>query len=117
MPKINQLFTFVLIGLSLCGCISIYKQDINQGNILTPQMLENLKLGMNKQQVRFLLGTPSIVDPFHPEQWDYIYSRQQGGGERVQNKLTLIFKDDKLIKLEQDLHPATPGASANGGLS
>jgi outer membrane protein assembly factor BamE len=111
MPKINQILILGLMGLALGGCISIYKADVHQGNILTPQMLESLKLGMNKQQVRFLLGTPSIIDPFHPERWDYIYSEQKGRNERVQHKLMLIFKDDKLVSLEQDLTGTTPRPS------
>ncbi len=111
MPKI-KLSILVLTGLLLGGCFSIYRTDVHQGNILTPQMLESLKLGMNKQQVRFLLGTPSIVDPFHPERWDYIYSEQKGRSERVQHKLMLIFKQDKLISLEQDLTKTEPHVSA-----
>src|SRR6266852_3093907 len=110
MPKI-KVSILVLTALLLSGCISIYKTDINQGNILTPQLVENLKLGMNKQQVRFLLGTPSIADPFHPERWDYIYSEQKGGSRRVQHKLMLIFKEDKLISLEQDLTEKEPRSS------
>ncbi|HLQ27038.1 MAG TPA: outer membrane protein assembly factor BamE [Acidiferrobacterales bacterium] len=116
MPKI-KVSILVLTALLLSGCISIYKTDINQGNILTPQLVENLKLGMNKQQVRFLLGTPSIADPFHPERWDYIYSEQKGGSRRVQHKLKLIFKDDKLISLEQDPNPAPPRVGANDRVS
>ena len=110
MPKV-KVSILVLTGLWLSGCVSIYKADIHQGNILTPQLVETLKLGMNKQQVRFLLGTPSIADPFHPERWDYIYSEQKGRGERVQRKLVLIFKDDKLISLEQDLTGTAPPPS------
>ena len=70
---------FIVASLYLGGC-AIYKIDVPQGNVLTSEMRQNLKPGMTKRQVRFVLGSPAVIDPFHPERWDYIYSLRKGGG-------------------------------------
>src|SRR3990170_4201353 len=63
----------------LAGCVSPYKIDVQQGNVVSQEMLEKLKPGMTKSQVRFALGTPLIADSFHPDRWDYFYSLKKGG--------------------------------------
>lgn len=98
-------------SLALAGCPSVpipgvHKIDIQQGNVITQEMVNKLKPGMTKNQVKFVLGTPPIADAFHQNRWDYIYSLQQGGGERQQRRLTLFFDDDKLARIEGDIKPA-----------
>jgi len=95
-----------LIGALLTGCITEYRVDIQQGNIVTPDMTAELKPGMTQRQVRFVLGTPLVIDPFHPERWDYYYSFSKAGGKPVQRRLTLFFNNDTLTNASGDLAPA-----------
>lgn len=97
----------IVASLYLAGC-AIYKVDIPQGNVLTAEMRENLKPGMTKRQVRYVLGSPAVIDPFHPERWDYIYSLRKGSGEFQQERLSLTFSEDRLLRIED-------GAAASGG--
>ncbi len=88
----------------------VYRQDIQQGNIVTQEMVDKLKPGMSKRQVRFVLGTPMLVDVFHLNRWDYPYANTQGWGDTERKHLTLYFRDDRLLRLEGDFRPAPDGA-------
>lgn len=106
----------VLIALfSVAGCSEdfrlpfVYRVDINQGNIFNQEMANQLKPGMTKRQAAFIMGNPLVEDPFHRDRWDYVYSNEPGGEDRVEKKLTLIFEKDELVGLEGDLRP---GANA-----
>lgn len=104
-------------AMMLSGChvgnLSVYKIDIQQGNVLTRDQVDQLKVGMTPLQVRFLLGSPLIVDPFHPERWDYAYSYRPGTYARLlkipgvaHRDLSLWFAQGKLAKIEgQDQVP------------
>jgi outer membrane protein assembly factor BamE len=94
----------LLISISLCaslllGC-SPHKLEIQQGNMITPEMLEKLKVGMTTNQVRFVLGSPQLTDPFHPNRWDYLYSQRENGVKTEQKHLVLYFEEDTLRKIE-----------------
>lgn len=81
----------------------IYKLDIQQGNVITENMVAALEPGMERRKVRFLLGTPLVIDTFDPERWDYIYSFQEGGGKREQRHLVVVFEHNRLLRLEGDV--------------
>lgn len=83
----------------------VYKISIPQGNIITQEMVDQLRPGMSKRQVIFVMGTPLVRDPYHQDRWDYIYSFQPGGGERGQEKITVFFIDDQLVRFEGDFVP------------
>lgn len=113
---------FVIAALS-AGCLTVYKTDIQQGNVVTPEMLERLRLGMNRGQVRFVLGTPLVADPFHDNRWDYFYSFKKGGAADVQTRrVTVVFKNEQLVAVEGDIAvnlngtsgPATDNAQSGG---
>jgi outer membrane protein assembly factor BamE len=73
-----------------------YRPDVHQGNIITKEMVDQLRLGMTREQVRFMLGTPLLTSEFHRDRWDYVYYLNPRRGE-VQNRLlTIHFKDNKL---------------------
>ena len=80
--------------------LSPYKMDIRQGNYVTPEMREKLRLGMSKNQVRYVLGTPMISDAFHGNRWDYIYSLEQRGEVVERQRLTLYFEGDNLVRMD-----------------
>ncbi len=81
----------------------LYKIDIQQGNVIEQDMINKLKPGMDMNQVKFIMGTPVIIDPFHNERWEYIFSFQEGGGVREQRHITLHFEDEKLTHVSGDI--------------
>ena len=87
----------------------VYRPDIQQGNTLDQETINQLKPGMTKTQVRFLLGTPMLVDVFHQDRWDYVYTMTEGWGDMEEKRVTLFFDDDRLVRLEGNYRPE-PGA-------
>jgi outer membrane protein assembly factor BamE len=97
----------------------VYKIDIEQGNIITQEMIDQLRPGMTKRQVIFVMGTPLVRDPFHQDRWDYVYNYQPGGGIRGQERVTMFFENDLLSHFTGDFKPTeettadtSPDASA-----
>ncbi|MEK6551712.1 MAG: outer membrane protein assembly factor BamE [Pseudomonadota bacterium] len=94
---------------SLSACIVVYRPDVQQGNEVTAAQVAQLKQGMTRTQVRFVLGTPLISDPFHPDRWDYLYSLRLGRSSQVETRrVTVYFKSDVLERIEDRLSNATP---------
>jgi outer membrane protein assembly factor BamE (lipoprotein component of BamABCDE complex) len=93
----NRLLICALTAMfSISGCGLIYKQNIQQGNAIEQDDLDELYVGMNKRQVLFVLGTPSVQDPFNQDRWDYVQTFSRRGGPMVQRTVTLRFDDDVL---------------------
>lgn len=107
----NHKLLLASLGLAatlLAGCSfpGVYKIDIQQGNVITQDMIDQLRPGMTRSQVRFIMGNPLIVDTFHTDRWDYLYSIQPGGGQRRQERISLFFNEqDQLINLSGDFRP------------
>lgn len=99
----------VLLASMLVSCSS-YKMDIRQGNYVTADMRAKLKLGLSKQQVKYVLGTPMISDVFHADRWDYVYLLERAGKLTEQQRLTLYFKGENLARIE-DATPVQPAAA------
>ncbi len=102
----------LLAALAIAGCkqnlelpaiISPYRIDIQQGNVVTQEMVGKLKAGLTRSQVRFVLGSPLVTDMFHSDRWDYIYLMQRQGRPDERRRLTVIFDGDKLLRLEGDV--------------
>lgn len=100
-------FALFMAGCSWEWLPFVYHQDIHQGNVISQEMIDQLRPGMTKRQVTYIMGAPLMVDPFHDERWDYVYSNQPGDEPRVQKNVTLIFKGDELASLQGDFHPGT----------
>ena len=109
----------IAISLMLASCSSIsklsmpklsmlepHKIDIQQGNLITQEMREKVKLGMSAAMVRSILGTPLITDPFHAKRWDYVYCLEKGGNQVEQQRLTLYFEDEHLTRIDDSNMPA-----------
>lgn len=90
----------MFIATLIAGC-SPHKLEIQQGNIITPEMLEKIEPGMTTKQVRFVLGTPQLIDPFRSDRWDYVYSLTQQDVETERRHLILFFEDGVLSKIEE----------------
>ena len=97
MIRLTSIALAALMGLSACNLI--YKQNVQQGNALEQEDLDELYIGMNRRQVLFVLGTPSIRDPFHQDQWDYVQTFSRRGGPLIQRTVTLRFDNDALAEI------------------
>lgn len=91
----------------------VHKPTIQQGNVITQQMLDELKPGMSKEQVRFLLGTPALVDVFHQERWDYLYWLKKPSEEPVVKQISLFFENETLARIEGEYVPGVEGEAQN----
>jgi outer membrane protein assembly factor BamE len=105
----RAILVFLAAVLGACSWVprpfSEYKIDIQQGNVLTQDMVGQLRPGLSKDQVRFILGTPVLADIFHANRWDYVYRLQKGStGEVEERKFSTFFDDDdRLVRVEGDV--------------
>ena len=104
------LLTFCALPLGAC---SIYRVSVQQGNVITAKELAELHPGMDKLQVRAILGSPLLQDPWHPHQWVYAYSFKPAyGNTEVRKVLVLFDKDDKLTGVQGDVRSTAPTTAA-----
>ena len=96
----RPVLSLALAGLLLSACSTVYKQPVFQGNLLDKTNVDQLAVGMNRQQVFALLGSPSVEDPFHQDRWDYIASVRRGHGKTEIKNFTLYFQGDSLTRWE-----------------
>ena len=89
----------ILASLYLTAC-SIHRVDVQQGNVIEQEVVDQLKIGITKDQVMFLMGTPLIMDIFRNNRWDYVYSLKTRENTE-KHKVTLFFEEDKLVKIVQ----------------
>jgi len=91
----------LLVALLTMSACSVHKIDVQQGNVITQEMFEKLKIGMDKERVKSLLGTPLIVDPFRRDRWDYVYIYRAGNSDARQSAhLTVYFENEQLNKID-----------------
>jgi outer membrane protein assembly factor BamE len=108
MSLTRRLALISLIAM-LAGCSMVqgftlrpYRMNIQQGNFLEARDIDQVKLGMTRSQVRFLIGTPMIADPFNAERWDYVFFFKVGRSrEEISNRLTVWFEDDRVVRIER----------------
>ena len=102
----RKLLFVAVLAVAASGCGVLYKQPIYQGNLIEKKAADQLQVGMSRQQVQALLGTPSVADPFHHDRWDYVASERTGRMGHTQVKdLTLWFQGDSLSKWEGEYFP------------
>jgi outer membrane protein assembly factor BamE len=97
MRRVLILIHLILITF-VAGCA--YKPDVQQGNTFEEAQVAQLKPGMTQQQVNFILGTALLKDPFHKDRWDYVYTYAKGYNKAERRLLTLYFKGDNLVKVD-----------------
>jgi len=106
---------FFCFWLSACSqvprIVTEYRIDVQQGNVLSQEMVSQLKPGQTRDQVRYILGTPMLADMFHANRWDYVYRMEDGRTKAVQTrKLTVFFdQEGRLEKISGDVGPAQAG--------
>jgi outer membrane protein assembly factor BamE len=106
----------------LCACLALsscflrpYRIDVQQGNFIDKEMIAQLKPGMTRAQVRFILGTPLIADPFNPDRWDYLYINRPKGRLKDVRRLTVYFEDDRLTRALSDAPVESAAAQGAAG--
>jgi len=113
------------LAISAAACsylpnLSPHRIEIQQGNFISQEMLNQLKPGMTKDQVRFILGTPLVTDVFHADRWDYVFSRRRANTNETERRhIAVHFESDKLTKVDGDVVARSespgPAAGAAGG--
>jgi outer membrane protein assembly factor BamE len=88
------------------GLITPYRMDVLQGNVVTREQVQVLQVGMGREQVRNVLGTPLLASVFHAQRWDYVFTFQRQGQEPQQRRVSVFFKDDALERVEADALPS-----------
>lgn len=109
------------MALSACGTTNWgfpYRPDVQQGNWITSEQVAQLQKGMTRDQVRFILGTPTLQDVFRTNRWDYPYFNKPGYGEEQERKFTVWFEGDSLVRWEGDPQPdRQPFQKADTGMT
>ena len=109
MSQVIPLIRPLAIGCLLAGLIGcgsnfgfpgVYRINVEQGNVVTEEMVEQLRPGLNRRQVRYIMGTPLIEDSFHENRWDYRYMLRNGNELLSETQLTLWFEGDELVRVE-----------------
>ena len=111
----------LLISLSLTSCSTIlnnlpgvYSLEIQQGNIITQEMVDQLRPGMSKRQVLFIMGSPMLDNFFHKNRWDFLYSAHPDGSDKIQQEVSLFFDNDQIVGVQGDFKPSsTPVAKVS----
>jgi outer membrane protein assembly factor BamE (lipoprotein component of BamABCDE complex) len=111
MLLLRTLLVAAVVAVAGCAWVptwGVYKIDVNQGNFVTQDVVEKLRVGQTKSQVRLLLGTPLVADAFHANRWDYVYRFESAGRLRDDHRLTVEFQDDKVTRWSNDELPVAP---------
>lgn len=116
LSYLRYLIIIAAIACTACGTalptIKPYKLDIQQGNVVTSKMLLQLRPGMTKSQVRYIMGTPLIQDSFHGNRWDYVYQMRERGKVIEQRRVILDFESELLAKVRGDVAPSAGDKAA-----
>jgi outer membrane protein assembly factor BamE len=100
-PLLAIATTLLIVGM-LQACV--YRIDIQQGNVIEEEALDQVQLGMSRSAVQFLLGTPMVADTFHQQRWDYTYYFRPGRSAEVERRWVVVyFEQDRVVRIERDL--------------
>jgi outer membrane protein assembly factor BamE len=113
MRNVARLAT-LLVTLLMAGCSNfdfpwVYRLPIEQGNVVKQEMIDQLKPGMSKEQVQFIMGTPMIANTFRPDRWDYLFYLQRGRETLKDYRMTVYFSNDKLTHFTGSFKPSAMG--------
>ncbi|WP_428097291.1 outer membrane protein assembly factor BamE [Candidatus Rariloculus sp.] len=104
IPVKHRLKPVAILIASLIVGACVYRIDIQQGNVLEPEAVEQVEIGMTRSQVQFLLGTPMVADAFHEERWDYAYYLRRGRSRDIDRRwIVVYFEEDRVVRLDRDL--------------
>ncbi len=102
----------LILLLGACSTLEfpgVYRLPIDQGNIITQEMVDKLEIGMSRSQVEYVMGSPLIRDSFNPNRWDYVYTLNKDGKPSERHQLSAFFDGDTLVRIVTDVKPSTKG--------
>ena len=114
---LNHIIKLIVLAsiITLAGCsgrlFTVHKIDVQQGNAVDPEQVEQLQIGMTKEQVRFLMGTPLVTDSFHPDRWDYVYHLIPDYGDTERRHVAVFFEGDIVSNIEKSNMPSLETAT------
>jgi len=111
MLKLLKTITVITLSLLLTACL--YRPNIQQGNVVTSDMVAQLKTGMTPEQVKYVMGTPMLVNTFDPNRWDYVYTFRKGSKAMTKQDITLHFSNGILQSMESTPLVVTPPHANN----
>lgn len=110
----KKILLLSLFSLPLMSCSTaveylpyVYKIDVNQGNVIDQAMIDQLRPNMTKRQVLYIMGSPMLVDFFHQNRWDYVYSIHKSGEDLEQKMVSIFFENEQLKNIQGDLRPSS----------
>jgi len=104
MTRLRQLVRLATLAAVLGVSACVYRIDIQQGNLLDDEDIDQVEVGMTRSQVQFLLGTPMVSDSFHQNRWDYAYYLQRGRSRDVDRRWVIVyFENDRVARVERDV--------------
>ena len=111
--SLAALASALIAALALAACV--YRMDVQQGNLLDVEDVDQVEVGMTRSQVRFLLGTPMVTDAFDKDRWDYFYSLRRGHSRQVTKRhLVVWFEGDKVTRIEEPIPLSRPASATTG---
>ncbi len=118
MSPISRLLVLAVLAISLVGCSyfqfpGVHKIPIQQGNIITQEMIDQLRPGMTRSQVRYVLGTPLIADTFNQDRWDYLFSLKMPSGKELRERVSVYFTNEKLSHFSGNYAPSQGALAAD----
>ena len=106
MSKALRLIFILLSLIIISSCsgrlFTVHKIDVQQGNAVEPEKVAQLKVGMTKEQVKYLMGTPLVTDIFHPDRWDYVYHLIPDYGDTERRHLAIFFEGNIVSNIEKE---------------
>ncbi len=94
----NSIILGIVLGMIVSASGCVYRANISQGNIVEEEDLDQVEVGMTRNQVRFLLGTPMVADPFHQDRWDYVYYIKIGRNDASAKRWVTILFDGEMVE-------------------
>lgn len=101
-----------LVLVAATACSPVFKLSTRQGNVIDQEKLEQVEIGMNREQVQYLLGTPLVADEFQPLRWDYVSYYRSGAGKEISRTISLYFEGDTLSRIDDSRPAAVDDAEA-----
>ena len=113
VPRSLAALAVLFAGLAVSACV--YRMDVQQGNLLDAEQVDQVEIGMTRSQVRFLLGTPMVIDSFDADRWDYVYSLRRGHSRKVtKSHFVVWFEGDQVARIEEPIPIPRTGSVSSG---